>query len=150
MSFGKTDADFSGFANLADSKLTEFASNPYTVDKPLSKPTRYDDWIPKDARFNDGALLSVAPGKYKPNAWGLYDMHGNVSEWTQTTYKVYPYDAKDGRETSKGRKAVLGGSWRDRPQRATSSFRLSYQPYQRVYNVGFRVVCEADPALAKQ
>ncbi len=145
MSYGSVDTDFSGFANMADAKLTEFASNPYTVDTPLKNPTRYDDWIPKNALFNDGALLSVQPGKYRTNAWGLFDMHGNVSEWTRTTYKAYPYDARDGRETPAptGRKVVRGGSWRDRPLRATSSFRLSYHPYQRVYNVGFRVVCES-------
>jgi formylglycine-generating enzyme required for sulfatase activity len=144
LSFGEIDSDFSSFANLADAKLTEFASDPYTVDSPLKSPTKYDDWIPKESRYNDGALLSVQPGKYHANAWGLCDMHGNVSEWTRTTYKAYPYDAADGRDEpqSSGRKVARGGSWRDRPQRATSSFRLSYQPYQRVYNVGFRVVCE--------
>lgn len=144
MFYGQIAVDFSGFANMADAKLTEFASNPYTVDSPLKNPTKYDDWIPKDSRFNDGALLSVQPGKYRANSWGLFDMHGNVSEWTRTTYQSYPYDSADGRDelSTTGRKAVRGGSWRDRPQRCTSSFRLSYQPYQRVYNVGFRVVCD--------
>ena len=42
-------------------------------------------------------------------------------------------------------RVVRGGSWRDRPYRATASFRLAYPPYQRVFNVGFRVVGE--PAL---
>jgi formylglycine-generating enzyme required for sulfatase activity len=37
---------------------------------------------------------------------------------------------------------VRGGSWRDKPQNATSSYRLMYAPYQRVYNVGFRVIIE--------
>ncbi len=146
-SYGELDADFSKFANLADAKLTQFASNPYTVDTPLKNPPKYDDWIPKDARFNDGALLSVSPGTFQANAWGLFDMHGNVSEWTRTGYKPYPYHPADGRNDAAqpGRKVVRGGSWRDRPQRCTSSFRLSYQPYQRVYNVGFRVVCELNP-----
>ncbi len=151
--FGDLDTDFSPFANMADAKMTEFASDPYTVDSPLVDPPKYDDWIPKDPRFNDGALLSTAPGSYRPNAWGLCDMHGNVSEWTRTTYAAYPYLADDGREDvgSSGRKVVRGGSWRDRPKRCTSSFRLSYQPYQRVYNVGFRIVCEEEetaPAVA--
>jgi formylglycine-generating enzyme required for sulfatase activity len=146
MSFGDFDADFSPFANLADAKMTEFASNPYTIDSPLANPPKYDDWIPKDARFNDGSLLSVAPGRYRANAWGLYDVHGNVAEWTRTTYRPYPYSA-DGRDDPRtpGRKVVRGGSWRDRPQRCTSSFRLSFQPYQAVYNVGFRVVAEIEP-----
>ena len=131
------------------------ASSPATrtpSTQPLANPTKYDDWIPKDTRFNDGALLTVAPGRYQPNAWGLFDMHGNVAEWTRTTYRPYPYCAGDGRDAAggEGRKVVRGGSWRDEPKRATSSFRLSYPPYQRVYNVGFRVVCETGVALAQR
>ena len=70
-------------------------------------------------------------------------MHGNVAEWTQTRYMPYPYRLTDGREdaTAEGRRVVRGGSWRDRPRRCTSSFRLAYRRYQPVYNVGFRVVC---------
>jgi formylglycine-generating enzyme required for sulfatase activity len=142
--FGGLDTDFSPHANLADAKLTEFASDPYTVDVPLKNPTPFDDWIPKDARFNDRALLTVAPGRYQPNAWGLHDMHGNAAEWTRTTYAAYPYRADDASNSDKPgcRKVVRGGSWRDLPKRGTSSFRLSYPSWQRVYNVGFRVVCE--------
>ena len=138
MNFGTLADDFAKHANLADAKLTEFASNPYTVDSPLANPPKYDDWIPKDSRYNDGALLTVAPGSYQPNAWGLFDMHGNAAEWTTG-------------EMAGGRKVVRGGSWRDRPKRATSSHRLGFQPYQQVYNVGFRVVCEVDgPAVVVQ
>jgi len=39
---------------------------------------------------------------------------------------------------------VRGGSWRDRPTRARSAVRLAYRPYQCVYNVGFRVVCDVE------
>lgn len=39
-------------------------------------------------------------------------------------------------------KVARGGSWRGRPARATASYRLGYETYQRVYNVGFRVVME--------
>ena len=144
-SFGERDTDFSGHANFADAKLREFASDPYTVDKPLANATPYDDWIPKDARFNDGALIAVAPGRYAPNAWGLQDMHGNVAEWTRSGYAPYPW-AADGRddESRVGRKVVRGGSWRDVPARGTASFRLSYESWQHVYNVGFRIVCESE------
>jgi formylglycine-generating enzyme required for sulfatase activity len=142
--YGGLDTDFSRLANLADAKLVEFASDVWDNSKPLKNPTRYDEWIPKDNRFHDGALLSVTPGRYLPNAWGLFDMHGNVAEWTRTVYRPYPYNAADGREEPAGpdRRVVRGGSWRDRPQRATASYRLSYWPYQRVFNVGFRIVCE--------
>lgn len=145
--YGGLDDDFSGFANLADAKLAEFASDVWDNSKPLASATRYDEWFPKDTRFNDGALVSVPSGRYRPNAWGLYDMHGNVSEWTRSAYHPYPGQAGDGRNdpAAAGLKVVRGGSWFDRPQRSTASFRLAYQPYQRVFNVGFRIVCEEPP-----
>lgn len=144
-SFGALHSDFSSHANFADAKLREFASDPYTVDKPLPDATPYDDWIPKDSRFNDGALIAVASGRYAPNAWGLHDLHGNVAEWTRSTYAAYPW-AADGRDDGSpiGRKVVRGGSWRDVPARGTASIRFSYEPWQRVFNVGFRVVCEGE------
>ena len=54
----------------------QFGSDPHTVDVPLKNPTRFDDWIPNETRFNDGALITIAPGRCEPNAWGLSDMHG--------------------------------------------------------------------------
>jgi len=143
-SYGGRDADFSGFANVSDAKIQALADNPYLLYVPLKNPTKYDDWVPRDARFNDGAFVSEQVGKYQPNAWGLHEMHGNVAEWTRTVFSSYPYNADDGRSdpATPGKKVVRGGSWYDRPKRARSAFRLAYRPYQRVYNVGFRVVCE--------
>ncbi len=71
-------------------------------------------------------------------------MHGNVWEWTRSAPRPYPYRRDDGRNDpdSPADRVVRGGSWRDRPARARSAYRLDYRPYQRVYNVGFRVVCE--------
>lgn len=141
--FGGRDADFSAHANLSDATMSEFASDPYTVDVPLKNPTRFDDWIPKEERFNDGALLSVAPGRYQANAWGLWDMHGNVAEFTRTAYRLSPNpEPQSATPGPSDRIVVRGGSWRDVPRRATSSFRLGYRPWQKVYNVGFRVVSE--------
>ncbi|NQT39076.1 MAG: SUMF1/EgtB/PvdO family nonheme iron enzyme, partial [Planctomycetes bacterium] len=147
--YGDLDGDFSRLANMADAKLRDFASDPYTVFTPLPAFTPYDDWIPRDGRYNDGGLVTVGVGQYRPNAWGLHDMHGNVAEWTRTTYRPYPYDSRDGRDTPtpQGKKVVRGGSWRDRPARCRSAFRLAYPAWQGVYNVGFRIVCpiEGDP-----
>ncbi len=146
-SYGDEETDFSPFANLADATLSEFVCHPYKKDRqPLSNRSKYDDWIPKDDRFNDGGFLSDGVGRYRPNAWGLFDMHGNVWEWTRSAMRPYPYHDDDGRndpEAAAEKRVVRGGSWRDRPQRARSGFRLAYRPYQPVYNVGFRVVCEA-------
>ncbi|MBI2950041.1 MAG: SUMF1/EgtB/PvdO family nonheme iron enzyme [Verrucomicrobia bacterium] len=151
-SFGAADADFSRHANLADAKLTEFASDPYTVCVPLQNPTKYEDYIPKDTRWNDGGLVSVRVGNYAANAWGLHDLHGNVSEWTRTSHRPYPYRDNDGRNDLAGaeKKIVRGGSWRDQPARATSAYRLAYAPWQGVFNVGFRVVCDTKTDGAQQ
>ncbi len=148
-SFGDLNADFSSYGNMADQKLREFADDPYQVYAPLVNATVYDDWIPRDMRFNDGTLVSSTVGKYRPNCWGLHDMHGNVSEWTRTSYRLYPYRDDDGRNslTSPEDRVVRGGSWYERPKRARSAFRLAYRPYQKVFNVGFRVVCSGSEPL---
>jgi formylglycine-generating enzyme required for sulfatase activity len=145
-SFGDPASDFSKHANLSDAKLVEFASDPYTVFEPLKSPTPYEDYIPKDTRFHDGALVTARVGSFAPNAWGLHDLHGNVWEWTLSAHRPYPYRDDDGRNAldTPHQRVVRGGSWRDRPHRATSAYRLAYEPWQRVFNVGFRVVCEGD------
>ena len=140
MYFGDRQADFSKFANLADSTLRFLARG----DSP--------QWHPRIERCDDGATVTNRVGRYQPNAWGLCDMIGNASEWTRSTYRPYPYDPRDGRDdpATAGQKVVRGGSWYDRPQRATASFRLPYQPWQPVYNVGFRVIVEVREELVGQ
>jgi formylglycine-generating enzyme required for sulfatase activity len=143
-SYGDLNTDFAPFANLGDKHLRDFVQETYEGLHPIPNPTRFDDWVPKDDRFDDGAFVSATIGKYQPNAWGLHDMHGNVSEWTRSLHRAYPYDEEDGRNdlAAEGRRVVRGGSWYDRPYRGTSSFRAVYQAWQGVFNVGFRVVVE--------
>jgi len=150
MFYGMLDDDFSPYANMADAKLQHFATDPYTVYQPLPHFTKYDDWIPRDEQYNDRGLVTVAVGEYQPNPWQLQDMHGNAAEWTRSVYRLYPYDPNDGRDNAiaDGKKVVRGGSWRDRPKRCRSAYRLCYWPWQRVYNVGFRVAGESDQAAA--
>jgi len=131
--YGRSDVDFAAFANLADKKFQESSHGCIPA------------WKPAMESVNDGHRVSSPVGGFKPNAWGLYDMHGNVAEWTRSVYKPYPYKDDDGRNALKSasRRTVRGGSWYDRPPQATSSFRLRYEAHQKVYNVGFRVVIDA-------
>jgi formylglycine-generating enzyme required for sulfatase activity len=99
------------------------------------------DYELRDSRFNDGVLHLDKIESRRPNPWGLLNMHGNVAEWTRSAYAPFPYANADRQENTLYR-TVRGGSWYDRPKRATSSFRLDYPAWQRVYNVGFRVVVE--------
>ena len=145
--FGDLDSDFSTYANLGDIKLKEFAACTsykfYESARVIDNPNKYDDWIPRDTLYNDGGFVSEPVGRYVRNPWDLFDMHGNVWEWTRSAYQPYPYNEADGRNDvsqADRNRVVRGGSWYDRPKRATSSYRLPYRPYQKVYNVGFRVV----------
>jgi formylglycine-generating enzyme required for sulfatase activity len=132
--YGTLDDDFSRSANLSD-------ATHHTVDYP-HVPSAIPPWRPADTRFDDGWRVSAPVGTFGANPWGLFDMHGNVAEWTRSTYRPYPSVANDDQDDGTGRKTVRGGSWLDRPRRARSGFRLHYEPSQAVHDVGFRVVCE--------
>lgn len=138
-SFGDVDADYSTHANLGDRKLKEFAActakAAYHRAEPIPKPNRYDDWMPRDDRFDDGHLVGAEVGSYHPNRWGLQDMIGNAWEWTSEI-------------TNAGERIARGGSWHDRPHRATVTNQVAYPPFQRVFNVGFRVVIAEPPPTA--
>ncbi|MGL5681608.1 MAG: SUMF1/EgtB/PvdO family nonheme iron enzyme [Marinifilaceae bacterium] len=138
--YGTGNTDFGKYENMADFQLTNMAVTG--VDpKPLPQGhalRKYWDYIPKEAAVNDGEMLTAYVGKYQPNAWGLKDMHGNVAEWTRSDYVSYPLKDKDTHE----KKVVRGGSWTDRPKYAASHTRKAFYPWQKVYNVGFRVIIE--------
>ena len=62
---------------------------------------------------------TVAVKSYAPNAWGLYDMHGNVWEWVQDcwndTYRGAPSDGSAWTTGNWIRRVLRGGSWNDAP-----------------------------------
>lgn len=90
--------------------------------------------------YRDGARVSERGGRYKPNAWGLFDMQGNVAEWTSSDYLPYPYADKAGSAAPDALKVVRGGSWNDTAPYATAASRWRYRAYQPIYNVGFRIL----------
>ena len=132
--FGDITTDYSQYENLADFTIRDLAV--WGLDPTVPMPydffmRRFWDFVPRDQESNDGNLISVKGGQYKSNPWGLYDMHGNVSEWTISETDNPSFN---------GQKVVCGGSWRDRSKLATASSRRYFQPWQAPYNVGFRVV----------
>ena len=141
--FGSINSDFGSYENLADSTTVDLAVTG--VDPKPMRPTdpmrRFWDFLPKVLNVNDHQLISCPVASYHPNPWGLYDMNGNVAEWTASGYVPYPLKEK-GNYPEAEKRVVRGGSWRERPQYSTSAVRKAYLPWQRPMNVGFRIIVE--------
>jgi formylglycine-generating enzyme len=111
--------------------------------------------IEHDACISANTILGLessrpAPVKrYPPNAWGLYDMHGNVWEWCLDLFGSYMADAViDPCRTDAGDYRVRrGGSWFGPGQACRSANRAYAHPMSRLQNTGFRLVMiVSDPA----
>jgi formylglycine-generating enzyme required for sulfatase activity len=74
---------------------------------------------------NRGHLTPV--GSFAPNAWGLFDMHGNAWEWTNDAY-------------DEARKVIRGGSWRFNADSARCALRYTHRPQDKGDSVGLRLV----------
>ena len=74
---------------------------------------------------------TVNVGSYKPNNWGLYDMHGNVSEWCWNLFIST--------SSENITRIIRGGSWLNTAMRLRSSFRDHYFPQLHTMTIGFRI-----------
>jgi formylglycine-generating enzyme required for sulfatase activity len=85
-------------------------------------------------------------GTFPPNAFGLYDMHGNLWEWCldhwHDNYDGAPTDGSAWVDRRHDINIVRGGSWYDDPRNCRSATRGSYYPVNRIDYIGFRVICE--------
>lgn len=127
---------------------------PWEGDLPISGDgCFYANFKPNEGNYvKDGNLITSRVGTYEPNDFGLYDMAGNVSEWTSTAYTEsidrltgdinpeYRYNAAIEDPYKMKRKVVRGGSWKDIAHNVRSDLRMwEYQNEQRSY-IGFRCV----------
>ena len=122
--FGNNESQLCRYANHADSS-TDF------------------DWRNKSC--SDGVGMRAATvGRYQPNSYGLYDMHGNVNEWVQDcwneSYTGAPGDGRDWTVGDCSRRGVRGGSWYNNARTLRSAGRHGYTRSNRFHNLGFRLV----------
>ncbi|WP_300620878.1 formylglycine-generating enzyme family protein [Dokdonella sp.] len=100
-------------------------------------------WSSAFPRYSDGYWGPAPVKTFPPDAYGLYDMEGNVSEWVEDcwhdNYVRAPRDSKAWVNPGCERRVVRGGSWGSDPDQVRSAFRLSASADARSARVGFRL-----------
>ncbi|HEY9609178.1 caspase, EACC1-associated type [Allocoleopsis sp.] len=140
-------------------RLPSEAEWEYACRAGTTTPFHFGETITSDLANYDGSYTysSDFQGKYREkttpvdnfqaaNAFGLYDMHGNVWEWCadswHSDYEGAPTDGSVWQDNNGNQKRLLrGGSWYFKPSMCRSACRMNYIPALESYGNGFRVVC---------
>jgi formylglycine-generating enzyme required for sulfatase activity len=103
---------------------------------------KFPDWK-YTIKANDGYVFTAPVGKFKPNAFGLYDMHGNAFQWCADWYGAEYYAASPADDPagphSGNARVIRGGSWCNSPDHNRSAGRAGNTPDFRIFSFGFRV-----------
>jgi formylglycine-generating enzyme required for sulfatase activity/flavodoxin len=135
-----TQTPFNTERSLSAAEANFYGHYPYEIEE------NYFDNSVLEARPGEYRAKTVAVGSFTPNAWGLYDMHGNVNEWCWDYYGDYDTAAGDNPTgpASGTRHVYRGGGWNDFAKNMRSAYRAAGQEDMRSYNLGLRLVRNAD------
>jgi len=83
---------------------------------------------------------TVSVASFSPNAWGLYNMHGNVAEWCENWYDNYPLGHTDPKgPSSASYRVIRGGAWDSNARNIRSALNLRLNPDEYCNIIGFRI-----------
>lgn len=131
----------------------------YMENSPSAEDANYYGHYPyeiEDNYFSQGNL-EVKPGEYREttvpvdsfseNPYGLYNMHGNVSEWVWNYYGEYPTDEQidPAGPTSGTMRVYRGGGWNDFAKNMRSAYRATMEQNKGSFNLGIRLVLNVSP-----
>jgi len=104
-------------------------------------------WDSEGNRLSKSQPMTTRVGSFAPTRWGLYDMAGNVWQWTGDWYQSDYYTVSPAQDPAGPRtgdeKVLRGCSWYNQPDVCFIATRDRYAPDRRLYYNGFRVVAEA-------
>ena len=139
----KTGVDF----DLPSEAQWEFACRAGNGDGRWGDGSVMDsETAPQVGHYGKGASVGTSRvGAYAPNSWGLYDMHGNVSEWCLDGYadNITTLNGAVNTNDPWNRRLVRGGCWWESYSSMRSARREGADPTGRNNGYGFRVVCTA-------
>jgi len=126
-------------------RLPSEAEWEYACRAATTTPFCFGETITSDlANSGFSRKKTTKVGKFPPNAFALYDMHGNVWEWCadkwHANYKDAPTDGSVWETDGKNDRVLRGGSWHTKPAFSNAAYRNWGTPDFRSYSIGFRVV----------
>lgn len=131
-----TTTPFNTENSISAEEANYYGHYPYGIEE------NYFDQEKLETKPGEYRETTIEVGSFKPNKWGLYDIHGNVREWCFDYYGEYDLENTENPSgpTSGTLRVTRGGGWNDYAKHMRSAYRSSEVPTHSASNTGFRIV----------